>query len=120
MDDGVYPFYTTLDGKGGPQLLEADSDANLYAVRKRNNDVTFHVIEGDVPGTADAPGTTNAANAKDHVTYEAASTQNITFRFRATGTSIKGGEVLFRIPVPLVGLRLPSRTRLIPQITLDG
>ena len=35
---------------------------------------------------------------QDHVTYTAASTENITFRFRAESTSIKGGSVSFKMP----------------------
>ena len=99
LDDGVYPFYTTLDA-GSPLFdaiaLETDSDADLYAVRGKSIDVTFHVVEGAVPSTATVAGVPGAP--EDHVTYTAASTENITFRFRAESTSIKGGSVSFKMP----------------------
>ena len=72
------------------QLLENDSDANLYAVRNRNADVTFMAATTTID--ADAPAFV------DHVEYSAASKQDITFRFVAGNTAIKGGTLSFRIP----------------------
>ena len=87
LEDGVYPFYTTLDTLSDPssgEALEGDNDADLYAVRSKNVDVKFFVLSG--------------TELLDHVTYPAASKQAITFRFEARNTSIKGGEVSFSIP----------------------
>ena len=76
-DDGVYPFYTTVRNASldtaARELLEDDSDANLYAVRNRNADVTFMAATTTID--ADAPAFV------DHVEYSAASKQDITFRF---------------------------------------
>ena len=95
-NDGVYPFYTSLDALSSPSngdALEGENDADLYGVRSKSVDVTFMV---DPDGN---PTTTTGANADtDHVTYTAASTQTITFRFKAVNTSIKKGSVLFRMP----------------------
>ena len=109
-DDGVYPFYTVLDSASPTatrQLLEDASDANLYAVRNQNADATFYVMDATaVPATADATGVIGVT--QDHVTYPAASTQTIRFRFRAVNTSIKGGTVSFRMP-SAAGWTIPAK-----------
>ena len=81
-DDGVYPFYTMLDGNSkndaARELLADADDANLYAVRSQNDGVTFYVMDGAVPGT-DGVIEANIGIEQDHVTYPAASPQTITF-----------------------------------------
>ena len=99
MPDGVYPFYTTVSNASpvepaaDRQLLEDASDASLYAIRNQNADVTFKVDIDPVPAAAP-----NIDADVDHVTYAAASKQDITFRFVAGNTAIKGGTFSFRIP----------------------
>ena len=99
LDDAVYPLYTTMDASSGATrtLLADADDANLYAVRGNNADVMFHVMDGAVPGTDGDPAAA-IGTSQTHVTYAAAATETIRFRFRATNTSIKGGTVSFRMP----------------------
>ena len=94
--DGIYPFYTTININAGETdgVLEGDSDADLYAIRGQNNDVTFKIWK-----PADAADTTiGDTELVNEVSYPAASVQDLTFRFEAAGTAIKDGTFSFRIP----------------------
>ena len=94
MNDGIYPFATSVDSLGDDilQIALAANDADLYAVKGDNESVTFALINpaddaNDAPFAADAD-----------IQYNAASEHTLTFRFEADNTTIKDGTVSVRIP----------------------
>ena len=122
--DGIYPFYTSVSPDfGDPAVLTAvadtqtfiehttitgegadrgtnhdtyDRDADLYALRGQNVDVDFSLITA---AGIDTNYGTDDDTAVQFVTYNAASIQNMRFRFRAVNTSLRNGILHFRIPV---------------------
>ena len=96
VDNGVYAWPSTLNAD-----TDILADPMLYVVGDARASVAFAIIP-----TADADHATATATALPH--YNAASKENIRFRFTTT-TPIKGGYVQFNIPSGN-GWAQPSKT----------
>ena len=103
--NGVYAWPSTLNGSAPADTLD---DPSLYVVGDARASVVFAIIP-----TADADPATADPVALPH--YNAASKENIRFRFTTT-TPIKGGYVQFTIPS---GWAAPSLTDVAGKATVQ-